>query len=523
VSTEVWVALPLACLVAGAFGVYLIGRLVPTSWSPGRNRLLAFLTALAFVAALTVLLPFVGQGSKAALRLPAWGNTDPGGAFLRADPGAMVVLSIALGLAAVVAVYSGHYMSLDRRYEAYYPLLLLLVTGLGGMLLAGDLFNLYLFCELMSVTAYALVGFRRHTDTAIEAGFKYLIMGSLGTIILLMGISFTYRASGRLDLVALANTGLVEAGREIWARVGLACILVGLAVKTALVPVHTWLPDAHGRAPSSVSAMLSGIVIQSAFYVLLKVGLSAGLSAPALGIALIALALLNMTLGNGMALVQSNTKRLLAYSTVAQMGYVMLSVGFGLRYRSPHAIQAGFFLLSAHAAMKGLAFLSKGVSHFYCGTTTVGQLRGTSQQLPLVAVCLGLALGGLAGVPPLAGFAGKWFILSRAVKAAGAWGGVGSAWVRPVDGLGLAPLYVGLALLLLNGLLALAYYLPLIGKLFTPSPNVDGRAGDPLAVSPWMAVPLLFLGGLVVAMGLYPRPWLEWMADVGDYLLAIGG
>jgi len=245
--------------------------------------------------------------------------------------------------------------------------------------------------------------------------------------------------------------------------------------------------------------MLSGIVVQSAFYVLLKVSLGLSLPARNLGGLLIVLSILNMTLGNALALVQTNTKRLLGYSTIAQMGYVMLSVGIGLRYSLPAAIQAGFFLLVAHAAMKGLAFLSKGVCHFYCDTTTVDQLRGTAQQLPLVAAAFSMALAGLAGVPPLAGFAGKWFILTRILRSA--------------DVL----VAVGVATFLLNSLLSLGYYLPLIGTLFAR--QVSSLR---IPISPWMAIPLVVLGGLVLAIGLHPGPWLDGMADVGVYLLMLG-
>jgi len=291
-----------------------------------------------------------------------------------------------------------------------------------------------------------------------------------------------------------------------WTRAGVACFLVGLGIKSAIVPLHTWLPDAHGRAPSSISAMLSGIIIQSGFYALLKVSLGLGLPARDLGTLLIVLSLLNMTLGNGMALVQTNTKRLLAYSTIAQMGYIMLGIGVGLRYAIPAAIQAGFFLLLAHAAMKGLAFLCKGVCHFYCDATWIADLRGTAMRLPLVAVAFSLALAGLAGVPPLAGFTGKWFIL------------IGT--LRSRDGLG----YVGMAVFLLNSLLALGYYLPLIGTLFTPQTSKVSETLEvslQIQISPWMALPIVALGALVLAIGLYPGPWLDWTADVGVYLLAV--
>lgn len=492
---NVWVALPLACLAGGACVVYLVARLLTD-----RNDLLALLTALFFAAALGAVALLSGLARAllgSAGGVPTWGHFGSDGAFLRADPGALMVASVALGLGMLVAVYSGRYLALDQRYENYYPLLLLLVTGLVGMVMAADLFNLYMFCELMSVAAYVLVAFRRRTDTAIEAGFKYLVMGSVGTITVLLGISFIYRETGTLALSQA--TGAMGP----WTRAGVACFLVGLGIKSAIVPLHTWLPDAHGRAPSSISAMLSGIIVQSAFYALLKVCLGLGLPARSLGTLLIMFSLFNMTLGNGLALVQTNTKRLLGYSTIAQMGYIMLSIGVGLRADIPVAVQAGFFLLVAHAVMKGLAFLCKGVCHFYCDTVTITQLRGTASRLPLVAVSFSIALAGLAGVPPLAGFIGKWLMLMGSVRSA--------------DTLA----YVGLVAFLLNSLISLGYYLPLIGKLFTPLTLAATQDGQRVHISPWMVVPVVALAALVVVIGFYPGPWLEWAADVSAYLLAL--
>jgi proton-translocating NADH-quinone oxidoreductase chain N len=536
VTGSFWVPLPLACLIGGAFVVYLVARLLRAP-----NSVLALCTAVVFGVGLMAVLSLaliVGHSAQS----PTWGRMTPRGTFLLAEPGALMISGIALGLGMLVALFSGRYLALDRRYETFYPLLLLLVTGLAGMVLAGDLFNLYMFCELMSISAYTLVAFRRHTDTAIEAGFKYLIMGSAGTTILLLGISFVYRASGRLTLPVTAG-----GQASIWTRAGLACFLVGLGVKSALVPLHTWLPDAHGRAPSSVSAMLSGIIIQSTFYVLLKTSLGLGLPAGRLGTLLIVLSSLNMTLGNSMALVQTNTKRLLAYSTVAQMGYVMFGVGIGLRHSIAGAIGAGFFMLLAHAAMKGLAFLCKGVCHFCRGATEIAQLRGISRVLPLVGVALSVALAGLSAVPPLAGFAGKWLMVTQILRSAD--------WL----------VYVGLAVFLLNGAVSLGYYLPVIGVLFTQtdpplsppsgagckrpqqgqgdaSPTGGGHLSygralrhpatvevwarertrrERISISSWMAIPLIFLGGLVLAMGLYPTPWIDWTAGVGLYLIGL--
>jgi formate hydrogenlyase subunit 3/multisubunit Na+/H+ antiporter MnhD subunit len=212
-----------------------------------------------------------------------------------------------------------------------------------------------------------------------------------------------------------------------------------------------------------------------------------------------------MLVGNGMALVQIHTKRLLAYSTIAQVGYLMLCVGIGLRHGIPSAIQAGFFLILVQATMKGLAFLCKGVCHFYCDATTIEELRGTATHMPLVAVAFSVALAGLASVPPLAGFAGKWFLLREVLGTP--------------DVLG----YVSLALLLINSLVALGYYLPLIGMLFRPTQlKLAISPAFAVSVSPWMAVPIVVLGALVLTIGLYPDPWLSWMADAGAYVLVLG-
>lgn len=481
-----WMATLLATPAGGAFAVYLLARLWPSRWKERRNPALASFTALILAWSLIAWGALrVTTGKHAAV----WGSMASGGAFLRTDPGAMMVIGIALMLGLPVAVYSGRYLALDRRYSTYYPLLLLLITGLIGMSLAADLFNMYLFCELMSVSAYALVAFRRGTDTAVEAGFKYLIMGSVGTIAMLLGISFIYRQTGLLTLPQPAFAGP-------WGRAGTACVLIGMAIKSAIVPLHTWLPDAYGRAPGSISALLAAVVSKSTLYILVRVCLQLWMPATLLGEMLVWLAFLNMTLGNVMALVQTNTKRLLAYSSVAQTGYIMLGLGIGLRSDSVSAIQAAMFVLLVHAVMKAAAFLCKGVCHFYLGTTTVEELRGTSTQLPAVAAVFSLALAGLAGVPPLAGFAAKWSVLAAAIKQA--------------DALS----YVGAGVFLLNSVVALGYYLPMIAALFRPAKPLP----RPIAVSAWMLVPLLALGGLTIAIGIYPMPWLEWAREVGKFL-----
>ncbi len=482
---DVWVVLPLLWLAVGAFALALIARLLKAG-----NALLAALTTGVCAVALGLLIPPFAIARDAALTgapMPAWGIQRAGGISLRATPGGLGLSALSLGLGLCAAWYSGRYMSRDPRYASYYPLIPLLLAALLGMVMTTDLFNLYLFCELMSVASYVLVAFRRHTDTAIEAGFKYLILGSVATLIMLLGIASVYRETGGIAL-PVAEAATASAGP--WLRIGQACFLVGLGLKSGIVPMHTWLPDAYGRAPSSVSALLASIVSKSTLYVLFRVGLGLGIRAEMLGLVLLVLSFLNMTVGNALALMQRYTTRLLAYSSIAQTGYVMFAVGIGLRYGRPDAVRAGFFLLIAHAVLKALAFLSKGVCHYHRDVTLVRELRGTAAQLPMVAITFAVAILGLAGLPPLAGFAAKWWILTESLPAPDAW------------------VAVGLVIFLLNSVLALGYYLPLAVRLFMASEQV----GERIRLSVWMGAPLLLLGALALAIGFQPGPWLDWAA-----------
>ena len=185
-----------------------------------------------------------GKTGAPGLENPATEFLVVGDLIWPGESASRLIAGTAMLLGLVVSLYSARYLELDRRYKTYYPLLLLTVAGLTGMVYSNDLFLLYLFAEWMSVCAYVLVAFRRHTNTAIEAGFKYLIMGSVGTILFLLGVAWIYRGTGQimLPLQALESNG--------WTIAGVVCALTGLGVKSAMVPLHTWLPDAHGRAPA---------------------------------------------------------------------------------------------------------------------------------------------------------------------------------------------------------------------------------------------------------------------------------
>lgn len=472
-------------LAGGALLLYLLARLFSAT-----NQVLAVCAAVIFVLAGLALIPWIGVFSQFGMEF-LQASTDflvNKEQFWPGESASRFMAGIAIALGFIVSIYSARYLELDQRYKTYYPLLLLTIAGLVGMVYVKDLFLLYLFTEWMSICAYVLVAFRRHTNTAIEAGFKYLIMGSVGTILFLLGVAWIYRDTGQITLPLQA----FAAGD--WARVGIICALIGLGIKSAFVPLHTWLPDAHSRAPSSISALLSGIIIQSCFFVWLRVGLGLGLAKEVVGLVLILLSFVNMIVGNLMALVQTHVKRLLAFSSIAQMGYIMFSFGIGLRFGLPQAVQAGFLYLVIHAAFKSLAFLSKGVCHFYCDTTSIEEMRGIARRLPLAALTMSLALAGLAGLPPLTGFAGKWFILSMALRSH-----------HPLA-------LIGVLVFLLTSLIALGYYLPLIVHLFSSELDSKTKNAPKVHISAWMAFPLIALSGVILAASIYPEPWINWLS-----------
>jgi len=484
---------PLAILGTGAVLVYLLARLITR-----RNEVLAATTALLLVAALLATLPWAQTAARGELLTwPAVGVPT-----LRAEPGAALLAITALVLGLGVALYSGAYLALDQRPDRYYPLLLLMLTGLLGMVSAADLFTLYLLTVLTNASVYVLLAFRRSTETAIEAGFKYAITGSLGSVMMLAGVGYCWRATGTLTLplTALASDG--------WHLLGLALITFGLLIKAAVFPAHAWLPDAHGRAPSSVSALLSGILVPTQLYALVRLLL--GLAAPraALGGLLVGLACCSMLTGNVLALRQSYGKRLLGYSTVAQVGYMAAAMGLGMAYEQPALLAAGLLLLVAHGLLKGVAFLAKGMLHLYCNATTLDDLDGLGRLAPFASGHLAAVLVGLAGVPPLAGFVAKFSVL---------WGLAGA-------GSGLA--YAVGAFYLVNSLVSLGYYLPLIGRLArgTAVQSATAAQDDTSSSRPslWMRAPVAGLTLLAVLLGVCPGPVWRLAEQTAAYLLAWG-
>jgi formate hydrogenlyase subunit 3/multisubunit Na+/H+ antiporter MnhD subunit len=289
-----------------------------------------------------------------------------------------------------------------------------------------------------------------------------------------------------------------------------ALFVIGFGVKVAIVPLHTWLPDAHSQAPSGISAMLSGVVIEVGLIAMLRsLSVLPGFSL-SWGILFMAFGALNMLYGNLLALRQTVVKRMLAYSSLSHIGYILLGLGITLYSGVELGAQGAFFHLFNHMLMKGLAFLSVGAliyglflqndSH---ASLKIKDLAGTAQKYPMVALALSIAMLGLGGLPPLAGFMSKWQIFVAGFQTQNVW---------------IIALMIFMAL---NSVLSLAYYAPLVNMMYRKSPSAQVLAGKKLSLA--IAIPLVVMMLAVIVLGFVPQ-LLDWVTvPAAQTLIAMFG
>ena len=486
---NVSVIVPLGILIVGAFLIYLLARILNLS-----NRAEAILTVLVLGATLVTTWVMVPSwfGSTSAF----FGVLGSNGVIFQPNALGIFIFMISLVLGGLVSFFSAESLSQDVRYLVYYPLILLSLAGLLGMFMTQDLFNLFLLTELTTITVSALVGFRYHQDRAIRAGFKYLIMSSLGTLIMLLGIYFVYRGSGELGLQMEIPSRL-----DFFSRIGGACFLVGFSLKAGVVPLHTWVADVYSQAPSAVSALLSGVISKSMLFMLPIICLRLGITRDELGIYLIVFACLNMLLGVIRALNQRELRRFLSYSSIAQTGYLMFALGIGIYYDATTALTASLFVFLGEAVLNSLVFLSAGAYEYHLNIREVRALNGVNRKMPAQALCFSVGLAGLAGIPLLAGFTGKWLTFSAAIAVNDL-----LAWV-------------GLAIFLISTVIGLAGYLPVLVRQYQPAPNpTPGPTPEKVHISSWMTLPIGVLTVMVILLGLYPNPWMTLIGTLMEWL-----
>jgi multicomponent Na+:H+ antiporter subunit D len=335
----------------------------------------------------------------------------------------LLLLAVSV-VSAAAMLFSARYMEQYTAKAKYLCLFLLMVAGMNGVVLSGDIFNLFVFLEIASLASYALVGFGCEREE-LEASFKYMVLGSIASIFVLFGVALVYGNTGSLNM-AYISKAIQSSGLNPGLAFALALFVVGFGLKAALVPFHAWLPDAHPSAPAPISAMLSGILIKTlGIYALARVVFNVFGVSVSMGWLLVVLGLLSMVAGAFLAIGQGDFKRLLAYSSISQIGYVVLGIGLGglIIARDGNvawaslAILGGLFHLVNHAVYKSLLFLTSGSVQMSTGTRQLKQLGGLAEKLPFTRTACTIASASIVGIPPFSGFWSKLILVIAAVQA----------------------------------------------------------------------------------------------------------
>lgn len=404
---------------------------------------------------------------------------------LQMDRLGFLISTLALLLATVAIVFSYHDVAEQTGEEKYYAMIFILTGMVMGLVCAGDLFNLWVWFEGTAISSYLLVAFYNQRGDALAACIKYFIQTAVGSVLVLFAIGLVFIQTGTLDLMGIQPTV------SPLFTIAAALFVMGFGVKAALFPNFTWLPDAYAESPTGISALLSGVVTVTSLIALLKVLVAVMSSPEQWGYLLLGIAVCNIVLGNILALAQTQVKRILAYSSISHIGFILLAVGIGLTTQSELAMRASLLHLFFHGLMKSLAFLVVGAFAYVLASKrqlTISDLSGVARRYPALAVALVIALLSLAGVPMMAGFVSKWQIFIAGVQS-------GSGWM--------------IALMIfaaLNAVFSLAYYLPIMNALNSQPENDNWQQAPNLPLT--MRLPILVLAVSIVLLGLFPN-WID--------------
>jgi multicomponent Na+:H+ antiporter subunit D len=426
--------------------------------------LLAFAGSLALAAQ-------VAQSGVVSYAMGSW--PPPWGIEYRIDALSAFVLVLVSAIGALVAPYALRSVAAEipaeQRY-LYYAVHCLCLAGLLGMTATGDAFNLFVFMEIASLSMYILIALGRDRR-ALLAAYQYLVLGTIGATFYVIGVGLLYLATGTLNIADMAERlPALGASRPVLAA--LAFVTVGLSLKLALFPLHLWLPNAYAYAPSAATAFLAATATKVSVYVLLRYYFTVfgaelvvgALPVPGILIALSVAAIVTASL---VAVWQTDFKRLLAYSSVAQIGYITLGIGLA----TTDGLTAAVVHLFNHGITKGALFLLVGGIALRAGGVDFARLRGLARAMPLT--CLGVTLAGLSliGVPGTAGFISKWYLVLGAIEA-------GQHWLA--------------ALVVLTSLIAVAYVWRFVEAAYLAEPAEGAaRAAEaplPMLVLAWVLV-----------------------------------
>jgi len=380
-------------------------------------------TGLANLVVISLLVLAVGSiGQTRTYAVGKW--SIPIGINMVLDGLSGLLLLVVSVVSTAAMVFSTRYMEQYTAKAKYLCLFMLMIAGMNGVVLSGDIFNLFVFLEIASLASYALVGFGCEHEE-LEASFKYMVLGTIGSIFILFAVALVYGNTGSLNM-AYISKAVAGSGLNSGLAFALALFIAGFGLKAALVPFHAWLPDAHPSAPAPISAMLSGVLIKAlGIYALVRIIFNVFGISVAISWILIALAVLSMVIGVFLAVGQWDLKRLLAYHSVSQMGYVVLGIGIGALILAKGgntawaylAILGGLFHLINHAVFKSLLFLASGSVQMSTGTRQLKEMGGLAERMPVTRATCTIASAAIAGIPPFNGFWSKLILVMATVQA----------------------------------------------------------------------------------------------------------
>lgn len=407
---------PILIIAIGLFGAFftpLIGlarKSLCSVWA-------SFITLIQFLISISLLYMVLTSGNI-SYWLGGW--EPPWGIEYAIDILNAFVLVIVAGVCFFTSVYARKSLGLEvpGKELPLYTLYILLATGMLGIVITGDIFNLYVFLEIASLAAYALVSVGDRQ--ALMASFNYMVMGTISASFILLGIGYLYVMTGSLNMSDLSTLLPALYGRPA-VLVALALLVVGLSIKTALFPLHTWLPDSYTHAPSAISAVLSGTFTKVGIYALIKVMFTVFSpqyvieTVPVMTI-LSGVAAVGIIAGSVLAIAQYDIKRMLAYSSVSQIGYIVLGIGMANKL----AITGGILHILSHSLMKVGLFMVAGAIIYRTGIKNIHQLKGMGKKMPFTMAAFIIGALSMIGIPPTIGFASKFYLLWGAFEA-GEW------------------------------------------------------------------------------------------------------
>jgi multicomponent Na+:H+ antiporter subunit D len=407
--------------VISVMGLFLAAFLVEIFGSKNKYvRYIISLIACLAAAAMTfyLIVPVFLNGEVISYWMGAWA---PEGGYAFGIGYEIDGLGLFFGLLTALTflmsvIFSWRYMSRDGHLGHYYTLFLMLAGSVLGLVFTGDVFNLFIMIEIMTFASVALTAFRhkKHPE-ALEGAFKYLVLGSIGSSMTLLGVALLYLTTHTLNMAQI--TALISSqGMQPTTLLAFGTMLAGLAVKSFVVPFHTPAADAYATAPASVSTLFSGMVNKAGIYGIIRLTwiLFRAMDKEALMLLLSILGALTMFIGVTMALAQHDFKRLLAFHSISQIGYVLMAVGLGTNL----GLYGGLFHAMNHTLFKGLLFLTAGAVYYATGTTNLDKLGGLAKRMPYTTVCFLAGAFAISGIPPFNGFASKWIIYQAAYEKA---------------------------------------------------------------------------------------------------------